>query len=433
MKKAAVVGGGVSGLIVGARLAQAGFGVQVFESAKQLGGRAVGQTRDGFSLDYGLHIIRNGVKGLLPTTMERLGAPMPLCVGGHPEFSYFKDGCLLPFPQDREALMASDIISMDEKVKCLMMLRPGIYDEFKGVSVGKWLESIKASAALEDFMRVLSSCVVCPFPDLVSAGEVFDYVRRRILLGAQPFALPEGGYFKALGTLADYIQGRGGAIHTESAVRRIVIEQGRAAGVETDSGPHHADIVVASFPYKHLFDILDPETVAAEKREMLISMTPTAGVCIDFALDAPATEAKNIIVTYGDPFIYGMAVSNLDPSLAPPGKQLITFTQIARIEDMVDPQKSDEIADNLEDTAFEIFPEMEGKLLWMRELKLEMINSVQVNFAQHRDARPEARCTGVPGLYLAGDALSAPGGGGDLAVESANLCADAVIQDHSGA
>ncbi|MFA6449051.1 MAG: NAD(P)/FAD-dependent oxidoreductase [bacterium] len=429
MKKAAIIGAGVSGLIVGARLAQAGFQVDVFESSGKIGGRAIGQMRDGFSLDYGLHMVRNGVKGHLTEVMERLGVPIKLHIADHPEFLYYRDGRLLPFPEGKEALMTSDIISMDEKMAVLMMLRDGLFDQYKGVPLSSWLESVKGSAELADFARITTSCIVCPFLDLASSGEVFDYIRRRILIGSHPFALPEGGYYRVLDKLADYILAHGGAVHLDSPVRRIMLDAGRAAGVETDSGPHSADIVVPAFPYKFLFEILDPDSVEPEKRERLTSLTPTAGVCIDFALDSPVTDSKNIIITYGDPFIYAMAVSNLDPTLAPAGKQLLAFAQIARAEEMADPVRAEEIARNLERVACEIFPEIPNKLLWKRELKLTMINSAQVNYTQHRDARPDSQYAGIPGLYLAGDALAMPGGGGDLSVASANLCVDAILSD----
>jgi phytoene dehydrogenase-like protein len=427
MKKAAIIGAGVSGLIVGARLAQAGYEVEVFEGAGSIGGRAVGQTRDGFTLDYGLHMIRNGVKGHLTEVMEKLGEPIMLHVSSHPEFLYYRDGKLLPFPEGSAAMMASDLVSMDEKMAVLSMLRDGLFDQYKGVPLSAWLESVKGSPALADFTRILTSCIVCPFLDQASAGEVFDYIRRRILLGAHPFALPEGGYFRVLDRLADYIRTHGGAVHLDSPVRRIILDGGRAAGVETDSGEHAADIVVPAFPYKSLFDILDPAAVEPSKRELLTSLTPTAGVCIDFALDSPVTDTKKIIITYGDPFNYAMAVSNLDPTLAPQGKQLLAFAQIARAEDMADPARAEEIARDLERTAYEIFPDIPEKLLWKREIKLTMINSAQVNYRQHRDARPDSQYTGIPGLYLAGDALAMPGGGGDLSVASANLCVDAIL------
>ena len=176
MKKAAIIGAGVSGLIVGARLAKEGFDVAVFEKSKGIGGRATGLIRDGFSLDHGLHLVRNGVKGHLSTTMDRLGIPVDLCLMSHPEFFYFSDGILLPFPQDKEALMETDIISMDEKMKILSMLQEGIYDEWKDKTLQQWLDNVGSSDALGDFARVLASAIVCPYPHLASAGEVFDFI-----------------------------------------------------------------------------------------------------------------------------------------------------------------------------------------------------------------------------------------------------------------
>lgn len=433
MKKAAVVGGGVSGLIVGARLAQAGFEVAVFEKSPRIGGRAIGHVRDGFSLDHGLHMIRNGVKGFLPITMEKLEIPIELCVMEHPEFCWLDGDRLKAFPKDREEIMASDALTPEDKMALMSMMRPGIYEEFRDKPVREWLESVNGSGALGKFMRLLSLSVVCPFLDRASTGEVFESIRRRAVAGSNPAAIPRGGFFTALDILADYIRARAGSVITETTVRSINIRGGRAAGVETDSGLFPSDIVVCAFPYSNLFDILDPKLVETGVRDKLAALTPTAGICIYYALDSPVTGHKSVVIELGELVIYGIAISNLDPSLAPPGKQLIAFDMLTLPEDMENPARVEELTGRIEDFAFALWPEIPKKLLWKNKLYLKIVNSVQVNCRQHRDARPGPKELAVSGLHLAGDGLNALGGGGDLAITSANLCADTILTDAADA
>jgi phytoene dehydrogenase-like protein len=424
-----IVGGGVSGLIAGARLAQQGIKVTVFEKSEKIGGRAVGAIREGFALDFGMHVVRNGARGFMSVTLEKLGIDFPMASIGHPEFYFLKDGALAPFPQTHDVMMASDMLTMDEKMKILSVLTEGVYEKYKDKTMREWIDSVGGGEALANFTRILSCSVVCPFVDRASAGEVFESLRRRILMGNHPAALPIGGYFKILDALADYIRAHGGAVKTGMPVREVKISGGRAAGIETDSGAQPADAVVCAFPYKNLFKILDPNLVDPAVRKKLSSLVPTSGLCIDYALDAPVSDFKSIAITLEEPFVYAIITSNIDPTVAPEGKQLISFNMLNNIEDLEDPALAGKLMEKLERTAFEFWPEIPNKMLWKRELKLKVVNSAQVNFLQHRDARPGPKETGVPGLYLAGDALNTLGGGGDLAVTSANLCTDAIFAD----
>jgi phytoene dehydrogenase-like protein len=429
MKKAAIIGAGVSGLIVGAKLAKEGFDVVVFEKSKSIGGRAAGLNRDGFSLDNGLHLIRNGAKGLLSTTMDKLGLPIELCMMSHPEFFYLSDGGILPFPQDQKALMETDIITMDEKMKLLSMFREGVYEQYRDKTLRQWLDETGGSDALGNFVRVLASAIVCPYLNLASAGEVFDFIRSRILAGSHPAGFPKGGYFKVLDKLVEYIRANGGKVLTDTQVEKININEGRVSNLETSSGAFDFNTVVIAFPYRNVFEIIDKDDCSPEVQDLLASLTPTSGICIDYALNESVTDLKSMVINYEEPFCYGMAISNLDPSVAPEGKQLLTFTSLTLPENMEDSSQSDELVKYIENFAFNVWPEIPRALMWKRVLKLKIVNSVQVNSKQYRDTRPNPRSMGIDGIYLSGDALNATGGGGDLAVHSANLCADAILSD----
>src|ERR1017187_7047301 len=55
--KIAIIGGGYAGMAAAATLAAQGIPVTVFESAKQLGGRARGVLQNGTQIDNGQHIL----------------------------------------------------------------------------------------------------------------------------------------------------------------------------------------------------------------------------------------------------------------------------------------------------------------------------------------------------------------------------------------
>ena len=68
-----IIGAGIGGLASGALLSKKGFNVLIFEKSKKIGGRAVSVEKNGFVLDYGIHLARFGSKGVVATTMKELG------------------------------------------------------------------------------------------------------------------------------------------------------------------------------------------------------------------------------------------------------------------------------------------------------------------------------------------------------------------------
>ncbi|MHA1301991.1 MAG: NAD(P)-binding protein, partial [Candidatus Helarchaeota archaeon] len=83
-----IVGGGEGGLFSGAILAKKGFSVLILEQASQIGGRARSiEYKPGYQLDYGIHAIRYGRKGVIPTIFKKdLKDPL--------ELIHFKEGKL---------------------------------------------------------------------------------------------------------------------------------------------------------------------------------------------------------------------------------------------------------------------------------------------------------------------------------------------------
>jgi len=54
-----IIGAGIAGLHIGALLSQHGK-VLILEKAKEIGGRAIVVEKEGFKLDFGIHMIRFG-------------------------------------------------------------------------------------------------------------------------------------------------------------------------------------------------------------------------------------------------------------------------------------------------------------------------------------------------------------------------------------
>jgi len=127
-----------------------------------------------------------------------------------------------------------------------------------------------------------------------------------------------------------------------------------------------------------------------------------------------------------DPVSFGMFTSNIDPSLAPPGRQLFTFLQPVREELFNDRKQLKEMEHILEQALFRVFPKMENAIQWKRALHLPVVDGAEVNVNQTMDKRPGFRVPGVKGLFLVGDSTAAPGAGGDIGHESVHLAYEAI-------
>ena len=121
--------------------------------------------------------------------------------------------------------------------------------------------------------------------------------------------------------------------------------------------------------------------------------------------------------------------SNLDPTVAPEGKQLYTIFQPTPIEVVQDSGKSDEIVNKMEKLIEEMFPGFAAKVAWRRVVKWRMVDGAIPYVSQHRYNRPSVKSADIEGLYFTGDTYNGPGTGGEIAHASAELCIRTIMKD----
>lgn len=77
--KAAIIGAGLGGLLAGAKLAKAGYDVEIFERLPFIGGRFANLEYKGFKLSTGaLHMIPHGSRGPLAQMLREVGADVTI-------------------------------------------------------------------------------------------------------------------------------------------------------------------------------------------------------------------------------------------------------------------------------------------------------------------------------------------------------------------
>ncbi len=235
---------------------------------------------------------------------------------------------------------------------------------------------------------------------------------------------PKGGW-KPIYEIITRTIARNGEIKSDSSVDSVIIEKRRAVGVKVGKTTYNAKSVIINIPAQEMFSVLSEDLFESEYMKMCKNLLPTSGVFIDIGLKEHISDLSGLLYTY-DPKTFGLITSNLETSVAPQGKQLLTWFFPTTLEDMEDSAAAGKRENELWKAIRMYFPDIEKYIEWRRVSKLRVIDGVQVNTEQTIEARPTSEVPGIKNLFLVGDSIAAPGAGGDVGSESIELTYKAI-------
>jgi all-trans-retinol 13,14-reductase len=416
-----IIGGGIAGLSCGALLSKEGYRVLLLEAKPIIGGRANSQVlHSGYIVDWGIHSLRAGDAGVAATVFQKLGLELDIVLSG--EGQLFHEGAWYSLPTSVSALMATPLLNDADRSAIgtlfagLMSAKP---EDLLTTSVATWLAAFEVSETIRWIFQLYAGLILIePDVNVASMGEMLD-IMHTILRSGKAAGYPKGGWKVLLQALQKQIEDAG-EIRLKQSVNKIHIQDGTVKAVQTGNDRIPCDSVIAAVPPNALSPLL-PETDSDCKKIIKLAqqLIPTAGVSLDLGFAKPITDAPGLIVS-SNPFIMGQATSNIDPSVAPSGEQLLTFYYpIPAKEIQKDPSASKALK-QLEIVVRRMFPKA-PKPKWTRRLVLPMVDGAAPRINQNRNQRLPIQ-TSIKGLYLAGDAHNAPGAGGDIAFNAALAC-----------
>ncbi len=482
MKKIIIIGSGFSSLSASCYLAKAGFAVEIFEKNDTVGGRARQFIKDGFTFDIGPSWY------WMPDIFDKFFADF-----GKKTSDYYQLDKLNPAYQ---IFFDDDIITIGD---CMEK----ICEEFERIESGSaaHLKSF-IHKAQENYDIAINKVVLRPGlspMELVTKETILRVdqffktisheVRRRfknpklistlefpvLFLGAKPsktpsfysfmnfadFGLgtwhPKGGMYEIIKAMRGLAEELSVKIHTDSPVNKILVQNGKVAGINSKSKTHLADIVVSGADYHHSETLLDSEnrqysenywsgkTYAPSSLLFYVGFNKKLhniehhNLFFDTDFEKHAQEIYDTPKWPSNPLFYANFPSVTDASMAPEGAETGFFlVPIAPgLEDT--PELRDQYFDIVIDRFVKHTKQDVKKSIIFKESFcvndfIEQYNSYKGNaygmantLRQTAFLRPNLKSSKVKNLFFTGQ-LTVPGPGVPPSLISGKLVSDLIIQ-----
>lgn len=492
VKSAIVIGAGMGGLAVALRLRRLGLAVTVLEKRPRPGGRSYVIEENGFRVDTGptILVMKDQFEELYHDLGRDLHQRLRLTQLDPNYRLYYHDGSTL----DLYPNMARLAQAVEE-------FEPGAGEkvfDFLGNNARKYALGMPFVARNFDHLTDLANPVAGYRLFATAAHENLyrqvaryfksDALRKAfsfhsMFLGLSPFEspaiyalityadlargmyFPQGGIYRIIEDLMTMAQEDGVVLRTSSAVAQVLVEGGRTVGVRLESGEElRADAVISNADLPYTYRKLLPAAVRRDYPDRRLERMKYAcsGFLLYLGLDRTYPQLTHqalyfsqdyranldaIFVTGSlpeDPSFHLNCPTRSDPSLAPPGHELLYILApmpslerggvnwlmaaegvreqlIHRLEQLVDPNIRQHIVWERRYTP----PDFERDL---NAVYGTAFGSLAHNFFQSAYFRPHNVARDLPGLYFVGQGTY-PGIGMPMVMISARLTAERVLAE----
>lgn len=251
--KAAIIGGGITGLSIGYLLSKQGVNVEIFEASPSLGGLAGSTTlEDGTMVDRFYHVILSNDQSM-KQLCEELG------ISGKLRFNetrtgFYDQGKIHPMNSIVNFLLFPPIGWIDRFRLGLTVLYAQFFRDWRrleGVSVEKWLTRVSGKKTYEKIWVPMLRAKFDGTFDNTPATYIWSRLVRMMSTRSgveqkEKAGYLVGGFRTIIDALAEGIIAAGSEIHLCQPVQEIIIEENTARGLRLDSEVRSFDMVVAA-------------------------------------------------------------------------------------------------------------------------------------------------------------------------------------------
>ena len=421
-----IVGAGTGGLNVGSLLATGGKRVLVLEQQSEVGGRAI-------STGYKNCVLENGIHGLILSghqdeVYRRVGKTLPPNVNKWTGSQIYLDGEWRNF--------ASLVVGSEDELE--RVLKDAVFDRsyeqiqaLSDISVEKFVSDRtddEGALAWFRYMGWLYGGTKFPPTDM-AAGSLFCTFKRRA--EAHGGKLTDLGYLVGGGSMAiapplvEAIVENGGEVRTNSRVSKVVIEDGRACGVEVESQERviptqvvdtefiEASVVVAAVPLWEILNVVSEDDLPPwyVERIRFLSRKTLNTWTLTYLLDTkPTFDESDLMCVPAGPISGRPWIAAVLPFAETEGEYAVTcffytgwyeppsIFEAARASVRAQIRQMFEV---WEADIRQIFPELEANSLWtVRSVGPSTILETPGNVGRNLISM---EAEGVDGLYLVGE------------------------------
>ena len=436
--KVGIIGGGAAGLAAALALVKQGHGAEVFEAAPFLGGQASTFEVGGGRLERGYHHLF-----MSDTHMVRLIHELGL---GHKlnwiesKVGLFYGGRIWKFSTPKDLLTFSPL-NIQDRVRLglvtlyLQRTRNGL--KFEGETAAEWLRKRVGQKAYEVIWEPLLRGKFGEHYAEISMAWLWGKIYLRVASRGKPWdreklGYPMGSFGEVFDVLGKRIEELGGQVNISAMVNRVVVEEGRATGLEVRTGGDDQEIrsydaVIATTP-SYVFTRLVPPLPDSYSKN-LTGATYLSAVLLILEMNRPLSPMYWMnIADRNLPFVGVIEQTNLvDPSLYG-GKHIVYLTNYPSRENPIYQMTAEELANEYMGHLKKINPEFDPS--WVDAYHHHKVDAAQpiigVDYSQRI---PDLR-TPIPGLYLANTTQIYPEDRGtNYSIRLGQEVADAVLAD----
>ncbi|MDD9271131.1 phytoene desaturase family protein [Paenibacillus sp. GCM10023248] len=415
---AAIIGGGLAGLIAAIELARGARSVVLLEKSSRMGGRAITNNKNGALLNLGGHALYRA--GAAYAILKELGLRLE---GGapSPKFGALWNNQVVPMPATLGTMMSSKLLSWSGKMqlmKVMMKLAKMDASRIPDMSLRAWAE-----AELSDPMvrhMLYSLCRTASYakdPDYQLAGDVLAQVQRSL----KGVLYLHGGWQSIVDQLQDQAVRAGVHIVSGRDVKEIVQEEGRVRGLKlSDDGYIETAHVISTASPAETYKLVDGAERTILKR-WKDEARPAMAACLDLGLRKLPVKGRDIALGLDQPIFFSHHTVNA--RLSDNG------TLVVHLIKYNGPGGGDPQADErlLTEAMSTLHPGWEQEVVARQFLPNITVVHDTLNIARSsRVTGPTVE--GVRGLYVAGDWVTHGEMLADASAASAKRAADAIFK-----
>jgi phytoene dehydrogenase-like protein len=453
--KTAVIGSGIAGSGIAALLARTGdYDVDLYEANGIVGGRFATVMHQGFRLDIGCHMIANGPRGAMGKILDLLGEPEAVRwrhVSMEESIFFFK-GTPLHFPSeiDRIGFAQEELGRLMQFFSDTLSIPEKDLPAWDDTSLVDRMEAYLRDPRARTLFGYLSSIYFVVHDDETPVGE-WARCSREMMVENLSGGYPIGGTGAIPRAYVEIFERHGGRLHLACPVRRILVEDGRACGIELPDGTRRPyDLIISNAGLKPTVGKLVgrqnyPEAFLEKVDGYAHSL---AWGVAKVALNEPVIrDAVFVLCMGGDDlndrmkelergqipekmdFMMIPVISNLDPSACPAGRQLLVAGGVAGLRSCSTSAEREKWKQAYLRGLEEVFPGIGRHVLWMEYTSPGDIDNlfgkdgcvigISQKLGQVGANRPPLADPFVRNLYHCSADSGLHGIGGELAADSA--------------